>query len=81
MLPDHELFIEEHLPCPMNPNAPAKTGLIAIEPDRRFFRFDWIYNDAVRSKNRSKLIEVLLRLQLPGKKARCMADNILSEER
>jgi hypothetical protein len=65
----------------MNTDGSATTELPGIQPDRRFFRFDWIFNDAVRSKKRSKLIEVLLRLQLPGDKARRMADNLLSEER
>jgi len=64
----------------MNPNVPAKDGgLIPIQPERRFFRFDRIFNDAVRRKRRSKLIEVFLRLQLPGRRARRIADNILDE--
>jgi len=65
----------------MHTNVPAEDGgLIPIKPERRFFRFDRIFNDAVRRKRRSKLIEVLLRLQLPGRRARRIADNILDEE-
>ena len=65
-----------------NSQAPTSTGTtpIILKPDRRFLRFDWIYRDAVRSGKRTKLIEVLLRLQLPGAKARRMADNLLSEQ-
>ena len=65
----------------MNPDVPAKTVPIKVKPDRRFLRFDWIFGDALRSKKRSKLIEVLLRLQLPGRRARRMADNLLNEQR
>jgi len=64
----------------MNPDVPLKIDSTTIKPDRRFFRFDRLFNDAVRSKRRSKLIEVLLRLQLPGRKARRMANKILSEQ-
>ena len=67
----------------MNTNSQAQTSTgtipINLKPERLFLRFDWIYRDAVQSRKRSKLIEVLLRLQLPGAKARRMADNILSE--
>lgn len=63
----------------MNPDVPAKTGLIRIKPDRLFSRFDWIFRDALRSKKRSKLIEVLLRLQLPGRRARRTADDLLND--
>jgi len=63
----------------MNPNIPVKTGPIRIKPERRFFRFDRIFNDTVRRRKRSKLIEVLLRLQLPGRRARRTADQILDE--
>ena len=65
----------------MNPDVLAKkSGLPNVKPGRRFFRFDWLYNDAVRTGKRSKLIEVLLRLQLPGRRARRMADKILEEQ-
>ena len=65
----------------MNPDVLNKTaGLPAIKPGRRFYRFDSLFNDAVRSGKRTKLIEVLLRLQLPGRRARRTADNILSEK-
>ena len=66
---------------PMNPNVPAKAEPIRIKPERRFFRFDRIFNDTVRTRKRSKLIEVLLRLQLPGRRARRTADNLLNEVR
>jgi hypothetical protein len=62
----------------MNLDVPAKNP--PIKPGWRFFRFDWLFNDAVRSKKRSKLIEVLLRLQLPADRARRTADKILPEE-
>lgn len=65
----------------MNADVPVKGGVIPVKPERRFFRFDRIYSDAVRSGKRSKLIEVLLRIQLPGRRARRMADNILGDER
>jgi len=64
----------------MNPNVPVNGGSVRIKPERRFFRFDRIYSDAVRSGKRSKLIEALLRIQLPGRRARRMADQILSEK-
>ena len=67
----------------MNPDVlkQSNSGLPEIKPGRRFFRFDWLYNDAVRSKKRSKLIEVLLRLELPGRSARRTTDKILNEQR
>lgn len=64
----------------MNPYVPTMNGLPGIRPGRRFFRFDGIFNDAVRSKKRSKVIEVLLRLEVPSDTARRTADKILSEE-
>jgi hypothetical protein len=64
----------------MNTDVPARSKPPGIKPDRRFLRFDWLFNDALRSKKRSKLIEVLLRLQLPGRRARRMADNLLKED-
>jgi len=63
----------------MNPDAPTKVGPIRIRPERRFFRFDHIFHDTVRTRKRSKLIEVLLRLQLPGRRARRTADQILGK--
>jgi hypothetical protein len=67
----------------MNPDVLKQnnSGVPAIEPGRRFFRFDWLFNDAVRSKKRSKLIEVFLRLELPGRSARRTTDKILREQR
>jgi hypothetical protein len=65
----------------MNTDVPAKTGFTGIRPGRRFFRFDGILNDAVRSKKRSNVIEVLLRLEVPSDTARRTADKILSEQR
>jgi hypothetical protein len=63
----------------MNSDVPTKSAVTGIKPGRRFFRFDWIFNDAVRSKKRSRLIEVLLRLGLSGDTARRTADKILVE--
>jgi hypothetical protein len=64
-----------------NPDVLKTAGLPPVKPGRRFLRFDWLFNDAVRSKERSKLIEVLLRLQLPGRRARRIADDVLDSER
>jgi len=64
----------------MNADVSMKTGFTGIRPSRRFFRFDGIFNDAVRSKKRSQVIEVLLRLEVPSDTARRTADKILREE-
>jgi hypothetical protein len=61
----------------MNPDVPSH---LPLKPGRRFLRFDRLFNDAVRSKKRSKLIEVLLRLQVPADTARRTADKILREQ-
>ena len=50
-----------------------------IRPGRRFFRFDRLFNDAVRSKKRSAIVEVLLRIQLSADNARRTAEKILAE--
>ena len=50
-----------------------------IKPSPRFLRFDRLFNDAVRSKNRSKIIEVLLRVPVSGDKARRTAEQVLGE--
>jgi hypothetical protein len=64
----------------MNPEVPPPPLHLPLKPGRRFLRFDWLFNDAVRSKRRSKLIEVLLRLHVPADTARRTADKILREQ-
>jgi hypothetical protein len=64
----------------MNPDVTTLPPQPTLKPGRRFFRFDWLFNDAVRSKKRSKLIEVLLRLHVPADTARRTADKILREQ-
>jgi hypothetical protein len=59
----------------MNTNVGATTKM---RPGKPFLRFDRPFNDAVRSKKRSAIIEVLLRLQLPGDEARRTAERILN---
>jgi hypothetical protein len=58
----------------MNPVVPLRGP---FKSGQSFPRFDWAFNDAVRSKKRSQLIEVLLRLQLSPDTARRTADKIL----
>ncbi|HEY2138479.1 MAG TPA: hypothetical protein VGH00_00260 [Chthoniobacterales bacterium] len=53
--------------------------LTKIKPGRRFFRFDRLFNDAVRSEKRSAIVNVLLRVQLSADKARRTAKKILAE--
>jgi len=60
----------------MNTDVPALTK---IKPGRRFFRFDRLFNDAVRSKKRSAIVDVLLRVQLSADNARRTAKKILDE--
>jgi len=60
----------------MKTNVPAT---IKIKPSRRFLRFDRLFNDAVRSKRRSAIIEVLLRVPVSADKARRTARRILTE--
>ena len=60
----------------MKTNVPA---IIKIKPSRRFLRFDRLFNDAVRSKRRSAIIEVLLRVPVSADKARRTARRILTE--
>jgi len=50
-----------------------------IEPGKRFFRFDHLFNDAVRSEQRSAIVNVLLRVQLSADNARRTAKKILAE--
>jgi len=50
----------------MTTDVPA---MIKIKPARRFLRFDRLFNDAVRSKRRSAIVEVLLRVQLSADNA------------
>jgi len=51
-----------------------------IRPGRRFLRFDRLFNDAVRSKKYSAIVEVLLRVQVPADNARRTAEKILAEQ-
>jgi len=62
----------------MTTDVPA---MIKIKPGRRFLRFDRLFNDAVRSKRRSAIVEVLLRVQLSADNARRTAEKILAERR
>ena len=55
----------------MTTDVPA---MIKIKPARRFLRFDRLFNDAVRSKRRSAIVEVLLRVQLSADNARRTAE-------
>jgi len=50
---------------------------IPIEPDKKFFRLDQPFNDAVRSQKKSAVVDVLLRVPLSGDKARRTAKKIL----
>jgi hypothetical protein len=50
-----------------------------IKPGKRFFRFDRLFNDAVRSEQRSAIVNVLLRVQLSADKARRTANKILED--
>jgi hypothetical protein len=50
-----------------------------IKPQKGFLRFDRLFNDAVRSNRLSAVVEVLLRIPLPGRKARRTARKILAE--
>lgn len=61
----------------MNPVIPPQGPL---NSGQNFPRFDWLFNDAVRSRKRSKLIEVLLRLNLSADTARRTADKILRQQ-
>jgi hypothetical protein len=49
-----------------------------ISADKRFLRFHKSFNDAVRSRELSAIIEVLLRAQLSGDQARRTAEKILA---
>ena len=52
---------------------------LRITPEKRFFRLDRLFNDAVRSRKRSAIIEVLLRVPLAGVNARRTARKVLAE--
>ena len=54
-------------------------GTILLKPDKEFFRLDRPFSDAVRSGKELAITDVLLRADLPGARARRMAENILSE--
>ena len=55
------------------------TGL-RIMPEKRFFRLDRLFNDAVRSRQRSAVTSVLLRADLSGELASRTARKILAEQ-
>ena len=54
-------------------------NLIRAERDRSFLRLHKAFEDAVRSGKRSAIVNVLLRAQLSGDRARRTADKILAE--
>jgi len=56
-----------------------RAGLQAT-PEKHFLRLHKAFNDAVRSKKRSSIIEVLLRAQLSGDRARRTAEKILADQ-
>ena len=56
-------------------------GETEIKADKRFFRLHKPFHDAVRSGKLSAVIEVLLRAQLSGDRARRTAEKILADER
>jgi hypothetical protein len=62
------------------PNEITVSGL-RITPDKRFFRLDESFNDAVRSRKTSAIMNVLLRAQLPGELALRTAEKILLDRR
>jgi hypothetical protein len=47
--------------------------------DKRFLRFHKAFGDAVRSRSRSAIVQVLLRAQLSGDSARRTAEKILAD--
>ena len=61
-------------------NEISATGL-RIKADKQFFRLDRPFHDAVRSGKLSAIIEVLLRAQVSGDRARRTAEKILADER
>jgi hypothetical protein len=58
-------------------NQTTATGL-RIKPEKSFLRLDKPFNDAVRSKKKSAVTNVLLRKELSGELARRTATKILS---
>jgi hypothetical protein len=60
-------------------NEISATGL-RIKADKQFFRLHRPFHDAVRSGKLSAVIEVLLRAQLSGDRARRTAEKILADE-
>jgi len=56
-------------------------GDIRPVPDKRFLRFHKAFGDAVRSRSRSAIVEVLLCAQLSGDRARRTAEKILADRR
>jgi hypothetical protein len=56
-------------------------GISGIKADKHFFRLHRPFHDAVRSGKLSAIIEVLLRAQLSGDRARRTAEKILADER
>jgi hypothetical protein len=60
-------------------NEISATGF-RIKADKHFFRLHRPFHDAVRSGKLSAVIEVLLRAQLSGDRARRTAEKILADE-
>jgi hypothetical protein len=61
-------------------NATAMTNIRAmpgVKPNKRFMRLDRLFNDAVRSRRKMAIVEVLLRVPLSADKARRTAEKIL----
>ena len=56
-------------------------GITGIKADKHFFRLHRAFHDAVRSVKLPAVIEVLLRAQLSGDRARRTAEKILADER
>jgi hypothetical protein len=56
-------------------------GISGIKADKRFFHFHKPLHDAVRSGKKSAIMDVLLRAELSGDRARRTAERILADLR
>jgi hypothetical protein len=64
---------------PKEKEAIRKTATgIPIKPEKRFFRLDRPFNDAVRFQEKSAVVEVLLRIPISGDKASRTAKKVLA---
>jgi len=52
---------------------------IQIKPDKRYFRLDRLFNDAVRTGKKSAVTNVLLRADLSGELAARTAKKVLAK--